>query len=337
MCGLGLRSAVDHSAGVYISSFNASESLRDGLLPHRKVTIDLTSAMAQLSEKLEEEVSNDEIYAMSQKALSLRMDLKLHLNLSNSLTEVRDRARLASLGLPHSGDWLNVIPSPILGLHVRPQEFRMSVLYRLGAPVYSSSGPCPACHKQSDRLGDHALACGTAGERIARHDHLRDALFQTAASANLAPRKEEKGLLPGSISRPADVFIPNWTGGRDTALDVTVVSPLLLTRIEDSAARPGHTLTVAFSDKCRQTHQACEREGIVFIPLPVETLGGWHERAADQIRKLARAAARNSGSEEEEVTRHLFQRLGILLVKGNAALLANRIPSFPSPEVDGLQ
>ena len=60
------------------------------------------------------------------------------------------------------------------------------------------------------------------------------------------------------------------------------------------------------------------------IPLPVETLGGWHERTADQIRKLARAAARNSGSEEEVVVRHLFQRLGILLVKGNAALIANR-------------
>ena len=81
--------------------------------------------------------------AVSQKMISLEIDKKLKISLIQSLTEKRDKARLASLGLPHAGDWLNVIPSPILSLHVRPQEFRYSVLYRLGAPVYSSTGPFP--------------------------------------------------------------------------------------------------------------------------------------------------------------------------------------------------
>ena len=47
----------------------------------------------------------------------------------------------------------------------------------------------------------------------------------------------------------------------------------------------------------------------------------------DQIMRLARAGARNMGKEEDEAVRHLFQKLGVLLVKGNAALLCNRIPS----------
>ena len=47
----------------------------------------------------------------------------------------------------------------------------------------------------------------------------------------------------------------------------------------------------------------------------------------DQIMRLARAGARNMGKEEDEAVRHLFQKLGILLVMGNAALLCNRIPS----------
>ena len=67
----------------------------------------------------------------------------------------------------------------------------------------------------------------------------------------------------------------------------------------------------------------------------METLGGWHKKAVEQFRKLARAQARCTGKEEEEAIRHLFQRLGVMLVKGNAALLLNRIPSFPLPEVDG--
>jgi hypothetical protein len=35
------------------------------------------------------------------------------------------------------------------------------------------------------------------------------------------------------------------------------------------------------------------------------------------------------------VTRHLWQRLAILLQKGNASLLINRMPSLPVPDISG--
>ena len=260
--------------------------------------MDITTATALLRQKADE-ISPEELPEMSQKMISLEIDKKLKISLVQSLSEKRDKARLASLGLPHAGDWLNVIPSPILGLHVRAQEFRYSVLYRLGAPVYSSDGPCPACKKDSDRYGDHAIICGSHCERIARHNQLRDAIYQVAASSNLAPRKEENALLPGTSARPADVLIPHWTGGRDTALDVTVVSPLLTDRLDNSITTPGHTLVEAFDNKCRDYLAACEREGICFIPLPVESLGGWHKRAVEVLRKLAKAQARTTGKEED--------------------------------------
>ena len=66
--------------------------------------------------------------------------------------------------------------------------------------------------KDSDKYGDHAIVCGSHGERIARHNQLRDAIYQVAASSNLAPRKEENALLPGTSARSADVLIPQWTG-----------------------------------------------------------------------------------------------------------------------------
>ena len=69
--------------------------------------------------------------------------------------------------------------------------------------------------------------------------------------------------------------------------------------------------------------------------MPVETLGGWHPKAELQIKKLARAQARTTGKDEDEAIRHLFQRLSVLLVKGNAALLVNRIPSHPLPAING--
>ena len=76
---------------------------------------------------------------------------------------------------------------------------------------------------------------------------------------------------------------------------------------------------------------------MAFIPMPVETLGGWHVEAELQVKKLGAALARQSGHEESECVRHLFQRLSILLVKRNAALFLNRQSHHPEPEIDGVQ
>ena len=281
-------------------------------------------------------MTREELSGASQKAISLRVDLNNRQLLETLMVRTRDKARLASLGLPHSGDWLNVVPSPALGLHIKPQEFRYTVLYRLGAPLYTAARQCTACPQASDQHGDHAISCGYKGERIAHHNHLCDALHHTAASAALAPVREERALLPGTDARPADVLLPHWTGGRDTALDVTVVNPLQIAMVDQAAVNPGYALQQAFNRKCRQTREACEREGMVFIPLPVETLGGWHEAAIVQIKKMRKALANTNGQEENEAVRHLFQRLAVLLVKGNAALFINRIPTFPGPEVNGM-
>ena len=54
-----------------------------------------------------------------------------------------------------------------------------------------------------------------------------------------------------------------------------------------------------------------------------------------EVERLGAALARQSGQEEEEAVRHLWGKLGMLLQRGNAAILANRVPSFPAPAIDG--
>jgi hypothetical protein len=77
------------------------------------------------------------------------------------------------------------------------------------------------------------------------------------------------------------------------------------------------------------TTDDCEREGIVFLPLAAESLGGWHPVAVHQVYKLGAALARHTGDDEQVVSRQLWQRLAILLQRGNAALLVNQMPWFP--------
>ena len=75
----------------------------------------------------------------------------------------------------------------------------------------------------------------------------------------------------------------------------------------------------------------CQAQGITFLPIVVESLGGWDERAVGEVKKLASALARNLGENEGETWRKTITRLSILLMKGNSALLSGRIPSSADP------
>ena len=125
--------------------------------------------------------------------------------------------------------------------------------------------------------------CNTGGERIFRHNAVRDAIFDTAAAAALAPLREVRDLLPGNHQRPADVFLRNWAGGLDAALDVTVTHPLQDAYRAGAAATPGHALTQMYNNKCRVTEDLCREQGIAFIPIVAESLGGWHKVALEQF------------------------------------------------------
>ena len=74
-------------------------------------------------------------------------------------------------------------------------------------------------------LGDHALCCGSGGERIGRHNHVRNALYEMAQEAGNSLVREGNAIIPGSQRRPADLLIPRWAGPLDAALDVTVTHP----------------------------------------------------------------------------------------------------------------
>ena len=141
--------------------------------------------------------------------------------------------------------------------------------------------------------------------------------------------------MPGSDDRPADLLIPAWTKGQDTALDVTVVNPLQDALVTCTSQDGSSAVESAHRGKARKYEERCAREGIRFIPLAVDTLGGWHPVALETITRLGRHLARNIGKEDEECVRHLRQRLAILLVRDNVALLCARTPTFPTPEVDG--
>ena len=78
-------------------------------------------------------------------------------------------------------------------------------------------------------------------------------------AAGLGPVREVRFLIPGEDSRPADVLLPHWMGGKDAALDVTVVNPCQTATVVGAATTAGHALNHTFQRKVRGAEEAGQR------------------------------------------------------------------------------
>ena len=97
----------------------------------------------------------------------------------------------------------------------------------LGMPIFNQDHLCSACHMHSmDAFGHHTSVCPTKGDRIRRHNVLRDIIYDFCSIASWGPKKETPHIFPSSSERPADIFVPNYSLGKDLVLDVAVTCPL---------------------------------------------------------------------------------------------------------------
>ena len=80
----------------------------------------------------------------------------------------------------------------------------------------------------------------------------------------------------------------------------------------------GHALRYGEETKIRVHAETCQSKGIYmyFVPLFVETTGGWSDQAITNISEIGHFLGQRLGRSESEAIRHLFQRLAITLWRG---------------------
>ena len=266
MGGLGLRNASSHAAGAYAVSIAHSSPIIDSILGSRPSRPSTTEAVTLLNGSISSSTSFsfDDLKKTAQIHVTHAIDLRQQELTVTMASTIRDKARLGCVSLAKSGDWLNAIPSYAFNLHMPAAEFRATMKYRLGIPLYLTDGPCPACEATSDVYSDHAIACGFQGDRNSRHNIIRDEIFNTAKAAGLRPTKEELGIVDDDNSRPADIKVPMWIRGKDVAFDVTVSSPLSASYVERSSRDASYTLNMSADNKHRKHGDACRRNNVVF-------------------------------------------------------------------------
>ncbi len=104
--------------------------------------------------------------------------------------------------------------------------------------------------------------------------------------------------------------------------------------LSGASTTPGHALQVGEDRKMAAHAGACRAIGVIFIPLVVESLGGWSQEDTQTIVCISRLQGQRLGIPPANSTRHLFQRLAISLWRGNASLWIRR-QSTRSATVDG--
>ena len=225
--GLGIRWASLHAPAAYISSLDQSSALVTEILeksprPPTYLRGSL-SCLAEAASRPEWLTIQEIDVPLHQHSLCHSIDIASYHHLLSETPDSRCRALALSSAISHAGDWLNVVPSSTLGLHLHDHEFRLCLQYWLGLPMVEKGSHCPICLRAVDQFGDHQVGCGGNGDRIHRHDSICDALFSAAQTAVLAPWNEVLPLIHGTRSRPADIFLPIWQRGQPAALDVIVI------------------------------------------------------------------------------------------------------------------
>ena len=226
-----------------------------------------------------------------------------------------------------SGSFLHAVPNEHLATKMYNREFQFAVAYRLGLPVNLSKNVCsmPNCSQSVDKYGDHALSCGYGGDRIYRHNALRDSIFHLLRKVGFDAKLEKKGLLANSNEKPGDIFVHSFDAGRPAALDVTVSSSMQLSSIHQASRETGFVVNAAENRKDNKFYDKCLAQGIDFFPLAVETLGGWNASALSIFQNIAKRKSYYENSVYSVEISYILQQLSVCLQKKNASMILSHL------------
>ena len=324
--GIGLRASTTHSAAAYISSFFMSKSLVESFISQRVPNRHITDAISRFNSLVHTDhclVSSS--CPSSQQDLSHHIDSECFHKLqveSNSL----NKARLLACSMPHANAWIRALPSQQNKFSCL--EWSICMKRWLGMPIFNQDHLCSACHMHSmDVFGNHASVCPTKGDRIRRHNVLRDIIYDFCSIASWGPKKETPHIFPSSSERPADIFVPNYSLGKDLVLDVAVTCPLQHKYYHSAAQSAGFACnTYADEVKIKNYQERVENEGCTYLPAVFESFGGFSQDHPDFLFKLSKGMSLRLNESKSTITKYMYENLSCALMKSIARCISSRFP-----------
>ena len=347
--GLGLRLPSLHSAAAYLSSVRASSDLckrvdggfdpsdMDGGLG-LQIALEKLQAACLPAAPVQGIAVDDLSLLGSQKTLSSQIDAKIADALGKDLlTPGAIPRHLALAAVPGAGAWLT---APAAGDEREIDEplYRICVQRRLRVPIFQGDEACPFCGAPMDRFGDHAVVCSCGGDRVVRHNSIRDQAFDEMRGGGMNVERERAGLLPcrpsqdglpspAQARRPADIWVARGDAQQPQAIDFAVTAGLRDPTIGADEA----TVASLFHDyethkrNHLDTDEQCRRQGLAFLPFVIDAhAGGLSPLARRTLASAAKAIATATHSDPASVALRIAQRISCSLQRETARAVLRR-------------
>ena len=308
--GLGLRASSDIALPAYLASLASSRDIIQSVLP--------TNIQHDCDDRFDSAIevwSRTDLPTPSEITIQREWDsLKCSAQVE-SLKPTLDQHRLACLTLasqPHSGDWLNSLPSSSLGTLLDNESLRIGVSLRLGLRV------CVAhkcrCGSMVDEFGLHPLSCRSSAGRFPRHSALNDVIRRGLEAAGFPSQLEPVGLDRGDGKRPDGITMFPFKSGKALIWDATCTDSFSPGNVISSAVDPGSAARAA--EERKMVKYASLTDRFLFVPVAVETSGVLGPLSLCFLKDIGHLAA-NARHEPRELE-WLLQRVSLAVVRGNA-------------------
>jgi hypothetical protein len=238
-------------------------------------------------------------------------------------------ATLNGVSAHHALDFLHTVPIPSLKLAIPNEEFQVALQVILGLRVLPH-GMCEGCGiALQDPLGQHTMSCAAGGYLLKRHNAHCDNTCTNLKKGAWDAMREKADVLAhienGAVTlEPADIHITMWEGF-ETALDFSFVSPTQAAIVSNSAMIKGFATAHRDNQKRSKYQFKCDEARIQFIPMSVETFGGYSDAAlAFFDRMLVAVHAKTRGKTFAVIKDQFFQKMSLLTWKYNAQMILQR-------------
>ena len=148
---------------------------------------------------------------------------------------------------------------------------------------------------------------------------LNDIIWRAIKRAQLPAHKEPTGLITHGGNRADVATLIPWSKGNPLARDVTVSDTYAYSHINMTSSKAGAAARQAASTK--NTKYIDITSTHIFYPIAIETAGSWNVQALELIEEIGRRIT--SAMEDPKETMYLFQRLSMVIQRGNALSFFN--------------
>ena len=307
--GLGLRSAADVSLPAFISSCMQSRELSFEISGLEEIA-GIESATALWAQVTGGASHPDS--CSQEKWDSPLIDRAKNLIIASAVDDT-NRARLLAATSGNSGDWLNALPIPTLGLLLSESELRISVSLRLGTDIVHPHA-CVACGDEVRSIGIHGLSCRSSAGRMPRHSAANDIIKRALSSAIVPSVLEPTGLSRQDGRRPDGLTLIPWSQGKCLVWDFTCCDTVARSNVQGCAQEASSAANAA--EQRKLSHYSDLSSNYFVVPVAVETYGSLGTVSTSFIKELSKRLIVATG--DNKSGSYFRQRLSIVIQRGNA-------------------